>query len=451
MNGFLPLAVGLAMWVGAAENTGVGGQAVIPGMKGLTDISEKAMGASAGLTAVDVIKQGAMGAVHLERTAKLSEPAKYSLLSLDSTGRPYASLIVTESNKVLAGPAAGPYREVLRSAAISNDFYAWPDVLGRSLGVIDKGTNGAFYLIDHKGNLLAKVPELNGYNMIFSEPTRPLILSRPNGGWAGWPSLWHTNGSRNEGMSHDWPDGHAVKAIRFSPNGDTIAVLSSREPSSNQFTVSAFNSKGRLRWRMATMAEGDWTQADIAYSNSGRLLALATRTKLLLINSKGNAIKDMPIASPSEQHFCFSKDDKRAVLASGNIVHIIDLSSKQQMVTWNVNELQVSRFLPAGEAHLSRVVCSSDGKTIALSGRVSIRVPWNRPDGILAEKMIRAADFVALLRNGLFLDVISLPPGTLLQDLGESRAGSGSIAISTSGDRVFIPSRFSLFTYALSD
>lgn len=396
-------------------------------------------------------KQGIKGVVRLEREIKLSEPAKYALLSSDSKGRPYVSLIVTESNKVLARTGAGAYREVLRPAAATGKLYAMPDVLGRSLGVTDESPKGAFYLLDSGGKILARVPKLSTYRYVFSEPTHSLIVSRPTGGWAGWPSLWDRDGSRNENMANGWPDTDAVDSVQFSPDGKRLAVLSSRPPVPTQFTVSVFSSTGALVWRAETPSEGNWSTADIAYSKSGQFLAVTSRTRLIVYDRQGRVVIDLPTVNESEQHIQFSGNDKHVAVGSGGAVRLFDIEAKSVRWEWKAKELQDAHILPAGEIHLSRVACSGDGRTVVASGFIWTWESDMTPQGEQTRKMVIHTEFVAVLRDGHAVDALKLPADTLLEDLSESHtAGTKAIAVSKAGDQIVIPGRQSILHYAIA-
>lgn len=392
--------------------------------------------------------KGVKGLIHLQRRIRLSEPAKFALISTESNGAPYASLILTESNKVLTRAGAEKYREVFHPAAPFDKIHVMPDPFGRSLGVTDDGPNGAFYLFDRRGQTLAKVSKLHGYKHVFSEPLRPLIVSRPSGGWAGWPSIWKKDGVRNESMSKGWPEGDAVKAVRFSPGGKAIAVLSNREPSTNEFTLSVFTSTGSLIWRTGTASGQGWSSAEVDYSRSGRLLAAASLTRFRVFDVQGKSLVDLPITARSEQHLCFSDDDNTAALASGGIVSSVDISARSVRWTWEAKQLQDANGLPPGDIHLDRVACSADGQTLMVSGLVWSWETDVTPQGEKTRKMVTHTEFFAILRDGALVDAVTLPPGSLLQDLGESRAGATNISLSPSGREVIVPSPREILFYA---
>lgn len=398
-------------------------------------------------TAPSVSSSGLKGRLRLKDSIPLADPIKVALISTDPHGAVRVGLILTESNRLLAPSDSRKYREVFHPANQSNKTFAMPDAQGRSLGVSDDGPGGGFYLFDSAGRKRARISQLNGYKYVYSELRGPLIISRPSGGWPGWPSIWKEDGSRNENMSNGWPAGHAVDAIRFSADGKRVAVLSSKVPSSAQSVISVYSSTGVLAWRTSDPPE----TAEIVYSKSGRLLAAASSSRLAIYNAEGRAISDLSLRTPSEQHIQFSDDDKRVALASGDTVRLIDVSSKTVQWAWTPKDLQDSGLLPAGDAHFSRVVCSADGRTVVASGFVWTWEPDTTSQGEKTRKMTVHTEFFALLRDGHFIDAVKLPSGTLLQDLGASNSGvTKSIGLSADGGTVVVPSSRAIYSYALS-
>jgi WD40 repeat protein len=315
------------------------------------------------------------------------------------------------------------------------------------MGITEAGPGGAFYLFDAAGKQLAKVSKLSDYRHVFSEPKGPLIVSRPTGGWAGWPSLWKANGSRSEAISKGWPEGHAVAMVHFSPDGKAMAVLSKLEPTNYDFTISVYSPTGSLVWRAQTPTEAEWTAASIIFSKSGKYLAAASRTRLRVYDRKGQVVMDQPITTTSDRYIRFSSDEKKVVLSLGDAAQIFDIASGSTAWNWSAKSLQDSGTLPAGRLYVSRLDCSQDCKTVILSGNVADWEQALTEHGEPTRVMVVRTEFFAVLREGVLFDLVKLPPNTLLGDFSESLGTSKAIAVSGSGSNILVPSHKTTFQY----
>ncbi|MBI3548720.1 MAG: hypothetical protein HY078_06670 [Elusimicrobia bacterium] len=416
------------------------GQASID-TRGLPDVSVERV------TRISTV--GVNGIIRLERSISLDEPARLALISTDTKGEPYVSLILTESNRVLAKSRWRGYREVFRTSKSSDKVYALPDPYGRSMAINADGAAGGFFLFDKTGRTIAKVPQLKGYKYIDAEPVGPTMVSHPTGGWAGWPSLWNQDGSRKENMKEGWPQTQAVRSVKFSAGGRRIAVLSSEMTHVQQFTISVFSTNGKLIWRSSTTAERPWSTANIVYSKSGDFLAAASRTRFTVYDSSGGIAVDLPIPTQSEQHIHFSADETYVSLASADVVRLINIPKGKIEWETNLKEVGGSKFFQQGSVHVNSVMCSSDGRSVITSGLLQVRVPWVDPGhGIRSEKVDSMLDFVAVVREGEIVDIMNFPPGTLLIHLALNEQGAALVEVSGDGNNVIVPSRQTILNYA---
>lgn len=391
-------------------------------------------------------KEGVFGKVRLKSIMPFPEAVKSVLVSKDF-GNPRVALALTVSNRLLAVPGPGKFKAVFQPAKPSNKVDPMPDPFGRSIGITEAGPGGAFYLFDASGKQLAKVSKLSDYRHVFSEPMGPLLVSRPTGGWAGWPSLWKATGSRSEIMSKGWPEGHAVAMVHFSPDGKAIAVLSKLDPTNHDFTISVYSPTGSLLWRTQTPTEAEWTAASLVYSKSGRHLAAASRTRLRVYDRKGQVVFDEPIATTSDRYIRFSSDEKKIAVSLGDSAQMFDIASGASIWSWGAKTLQDSGMLPAGRLHLSRLDSSQDSKTVVLSGKVADWEPGVTEHGEPTRMMVTRAEFFAVLREGTLFDLVKLPPNTLLGDFSESLGTAKAIAVSGSGSNILVPSHTKTFQY----
>ena len=172
------------------------------------------------------------------------------------------------------------------------------------------------------------------YNIAVSRDGKWIV----SGAWSGQVTVWN---AESHSIVTEWKAHYeVVKAVDVSPDGTRIAT------GSNDKTVCVWSLSRATGQRLLGPLEHDNKLTGVKFSPNGRLIAIATWTRVRVCDSdNGGHLVEFPIqvCSAMNQSLAWASDSKQLfALSSNRKIHCLDVSTGTTLARWATHSNDVS-------------------------------------------------------------------------------------------------------------